>query len=125
MRFATSTSIFALAVATMTAGDGALAQAVNTTPANVNVLNLLSPFLSLDGSPTGRTTLQQNLDQAVATNNGASPQQQSMAISDKNLLGNAANTLGTAPVGPATVFGVAANLAGGLPDQARPAGSAV
>lgn len=125
MRFATSTSIVALAVAAMAVNDGASAQTVNTTPSNVNVLNLLSPFLTLNATATGQATLRENLDQAVATNNGATPAQQALAISDKNLPGNAANALGTAPVGSRTVFGVASNLAGGLPDQAKPAGSAV
>lgn len=125
MRFGTSTSIVALAVAAMAVSDGARAQAVNTTPSNVNVLNLLSPFLALNATATGRATLQGNLDQAVATNNGSTPARRSLAVSDKNLLGNAANTLGTSPVGTQTVFGVASNLAGGLPAQAPTAGSTV
>ncbi len=49
MRLFQSTSIFALAVATLTANGALAAPAPNTTPANVNVLNLLSPFLGLNG----------------------------------------------------------------------------
>ncbi len=123
MRFATSTSIVALTAAL--ASGSALAQTANTTPANVNVLNLLSPFLALNASTIGNQTLQGSLNGTIAVNNSASAQQQALAISDKNLLGNASNTLGTTPFGTVTIFGVAANLAGGLPNQAPPAGSSV
>ncbi|MBE7213061.1 MAG: phosphatase PAP2 family protein, partial [Gluconacetobacter diazotrophicus] len=123
MRFPTSTSIVALTAAL--ASGSAFGQVANTTPANVNILNLLSPFLSLNASAIGNATLQGSLNGAIATNNSATAAQQALAISDKNLLGSAANTLGTAPVGSVTVFGVAANLAGGLPNQAPPAGSSV
>ena len=124
MRFATSTSILALAAAALASGS-ATAQVANTTPANVNVLNLLAPFLSLNASAIGNQTLQDSLNGTIRLNTTATPQQQALSISDKNLLGSARNTLGTAPVGTVTVFGVAANLAGGLPNQAPPAGSSV
>lgn len=57
---------------------------VITVP-ETNVLNLLSPFLSLD--PNG-TTLQTNLGDAIAINNVATSAQKAMAISDKALPGN-------------------------------------
>ncbi|MDX7952386.1 autotransporter domain-containing protein [Lichenihabitans sp. Uapishka_5] len=124
MRFASSTSLIALTAA-LAASSAAMAQSANITPANVNVLNLLSPFLALNASAVGVETLQNSLNGTVATNNGASPAQQALAISDKNLLGGVSTTLGTTAVGTIQAFGVAANLAGGLPNQARPAGSAV
>jgi subtilase-type serine protease len=123
MRLHTSTSTLSLIAATFASGTAAYA--ANTTPADVNILNLLSPFLSLPGTTVGQSTLSLNLSQALATNNNATPAQQALSISDKNLLGNQSNTLGTAPVGSVTIFGVAANLAGGLPNQAPPAGSTV
>ncbi len=100
--------------ASAAAVGGAHAQAVNTTPSNVNVLNLLSPFLGLNATSVGQATLQGNLDQAVATNNGANLTMQQLSISDKNLLGSAANSVTGLPGN----YGVAANLAGGLPPQA-------
>ncbi len=92
------------------------AAASNTTPANVNVLNLLSPFLGLNSTTIGQTTLADNLAQAVAVNTSASLSLQELAYSDKNLLGAAVNSV----TGVAGAFGVAANLAGGLPDQPAP-----
>jgi hypothetical protein len=92
----------------------AQAQVANETGQNVNLLNLLSPFLSLNATPIGQATLQANLNQAVATNNAATPSQQSLAISDKNLLNAASNTV----VGLPGTFGPAYNLAGSLPAQA-------
>ena len=90
----------------------AQAQVANTTGSNVNVLNLLSPFLGLNGSAIGQTTLQGNLQQSIAINTSATLVQQQLAISDKNLLGSASNA-----VPGAGNYGVAANLAGGLPAQ--------
>ena len=49
-------SISVLAVASVASLGGAHAQAANVTPSNVNVLNLLSPFLGLNATPVGRTT---------------------------------------------------------------------
>src|ERR1700761_5002383 len=111
-------SISVLAVASVTSISGAHAQAANTTPSNVNVLNLLSPFLGLNATPTGRTTLADNLSQAISINNSASPTLESLAYSDKNLLGAASNSV----TGLSGSFGVAANLAGGLPTQPPPTG---
>lgn len=99
-------------VAFVLAASAAEAQVVNTTGSNVNVLNLLSPFLSLNDSAIGQATLQANLQQSIAINNAANLSQQQLAISDKNLLGSASNNV--AGLGN---YGVAANLAGGLPGQ--------
>jgi len=51
-------------VAFVASAGAAQAQVPNTTGANVNVLNLLSPFLGLNGSAIGQSTLQGNLQQA-------------------------------------------------------------
>ncbi|MEL6060988.1 autotransporter family protein [Methylobacterium sp. DCY52] len=95
-------------------GSAAQAQSVNTTPSDVNVLNLLAPYLALNATATGQQTLQLNLSQSAAVNTAAGLAQQQLAISDKNLLGSASNNLSS--VGLST-YGVAANLAGGLPAQ--------
>ncbi|UMY19406.1 autotransporter domain-containing protein [Methylobacterium organophilum] len=113
MRFDHGVSVAAILAATIGAG-AAQAQTANTTPANVNVLNLLSPFLGLNATATGQATLQTNLDQTVALNNGASSDRQAQAISDKNLPGNASNNLSSVGLG---IYGPGANLAGGLPAQ--------
>ena len=106
-------SISVLTIASIASIGGAHAEPANVTPSNVNVLDLLSPFLGLNATPVGRTTLTDNLSQAISINNNATPAQQDLAYSDKNLLGSASNTV----VGLTGSFGVAANLAGGLPDQ--------
>ncbi|WP_457106569.1 autotransporter domain-containing protein [Methylobacterium sp. P5_C11] len=105
-------SIAALAVAAF--GPGAQAQTVNTTASDVNVLSLLAPYLLLNSSATGQQTLQLNLSQSAAVNTGAGRAQQELAISDKSLLGSASNNLSAVGLG---TYGVAANLAGGLPGQ--------
>jgi subtilase-type serine protease len=109
-------SISVLAVASIASAGGVHAQTANTTVSNVNVLNLLSPFLGLNSTSVGQTTLQDNLNQAIAINNGATLPLQELAYSDKNLLGSASNTV----TGLSGSFGVGANLAGGLPDQTPP-----
>jgi len=95
------------------------AGAQNVTAADVNVLNLLSPFLSLDSTQTGKTTLSVNLSQALATNLYASenPVIEATSISDKSIL-NAASTSITLPNKTTLAFGPGANLGGGLPVQA-------
>jgi uncharacterized protein with beta-barrel porin domain/membrane-associated phospholipid phosphatase len=109
-------------IVAVTASIGvAQAQTANETPSNVNVLNLLSPFLTLNSttysasaySPAGPATLSANLSQAISINNSATTALQQLAISDKNLLGSATNTV----TGLTGNFGVAANLGGGLPTQ--------
>ncbi len=118
MRLPTSTSIAALVV-TLASTDAALAQAVNTSASNVNVLNLLAPFLHLNADPTGRATLRESLDAAVSLNNAASAESRARAISDKALPGNTP-FLGTITLANGTVvpLGPADNLAGGEPLQA-------
>jgi hypothetical protein len=115
-------SISVLTVASLASIGGAHADPANTSPSSVNVLNLLSPFLGLNATPTGKTTLIDNLNQAISINNNATPTAQELSISDENLLSGPSNTLAT---GPATKFGVAANLGGGLPNQPAPMGGTV
>jgi uncharacterized protein with beta-barrel porin domain len=125
-------------VVTTGASVGAQAQTVTVTAANANVLNLLSPFLSLNSTAIGQQTLQTNLSQAIAVNNGyaltfsngvvsntkLSASQysaaQALAESDVNLLSSASNSV----TGLAGNYGVAANLAGSIPNQAPIAGGA-
>ena len=114
-------SISVLAVASVASIGGAHAQAANVTPSNVHVLNLLSPFLGLNATPVGRTTLTDNLSQAISINNSATLPLQELSYSDKNLLGSASNTV----TGISGSFGVGANLAGGLPDQPPATGGTV
>ncbi|HEY0330705.1 MAG TPA: autotransporter domain-containing protein [Rhodopseudomonas sp.] len=92
----------------------AQAQTANVSGANVNVLNLLAPFLGLNFTAAGQATLQANLQQTIKVNTSTTLAQQQLAISDKNLLGSASNNLSSVGLG---TYGVAANLAGGLPAQ--------
>jgi subtilase-type serine protease len=71
----------ALIVVTSATVSVANAQA-NTNGANVNALNLLAPFLTLSTTPIGQETLQTGLQTVIAINNGATPAQQALAISD-------------------------------------------
>jgi subtilase-type serine protease len=112
MMYRYGVSIVALTVAAF--GPGAQAQTANTTGSDVNVLNLLAPYLTLNATSTGQQTLQLNLSQSIAINNAAGRDQQQLAISDKNLLGSPINDLSSVGLGS---YGVAANLAGGLPAQ--------
>ncbi|MCJ2033928.1 autotransporter domain-containing protein [Methylobacterium sp. J-068] len=109
-------------VAIIVAASGlasAQAQTANITPANANVLNLLGPFLGLNASAVGQSTLQLNLSQAIATNNQSTAQQRAMAISDKALPGSTP-FLGSITLinGSVVNLGPGDNLAGGLPLQA-------
>ncbi|TXN45500.1 autotransporter domain-containing protein [Methylobacterium sp. WL7] len=105
-------SIAALMVAAC--GSEVQAQTVNTTASDVNVLNLLAPYLALNGTAAGQATLTLNLAQTIALNTGADLARQQVAISDKNLLSAASNSLSSSGLGS---YGVAANIAGGLPGQ--------
>ena len=111
-------SISVLAVAGVASISGAHAQTANTSPSSVHVLNLLSPFLGLNSGSVGQTTLADSLAEAISVNNSASPALQDLSFSDKNWLSGSSNTLLT---GPATPFGVAANLGGvsGKPAERR------
>lgn len=113
MRHARQISQFALILAAGLAVSPAGAQTANTTVANVNVLNLLAPFLSLNATTVGQRTLTDNLQQAISVNNDASPTLRTLAISDKNILGSYSNTVTGLP----GFYGVAGNLGGGLPTQ--------
>ena len=80
-------SISVLAVASVASISGAHAQAANVTPSNVNVLNLLSPFLGLNATAVGQNhasrqplPVDQHQQQRLTT-------LQELAYSDKNLLG--------------------------------------
>jgi subtilase-type serine protease len=112
------------AVAVLIFADQTQAQTANVTPENVAVFNLLSPFLNLNATAIGQQTLQTDLSQAVAinqnspsaallNNNLSTPTLAALAISDENLLGKASNAV----TGLSATYGVAANLAGGLPTQ--------
>jgi subtilase-type serine protease len=116
-------SISVLALASFASIGGVHAQTANTTLSNVNVLNLLSPFLGLNSTPIGQTTLTDNLAQAISINNSASTTLQELSISDENLLSSASNTVTTVN-GPQN-FGVAANLGGSLPNQPAPSGGSI
>ncbi len=122
-RFLQSSAIVAAVASAAVAGP---ASAQNLTVANVNVLNLLSPFLTLDSTPIGQQTLYDNLTQAIAINQNAASAATlngnlstsalaALAISDENLLGSASNTV--YGIATTTTFGPAANLAGGLPPR--------
>jgi|GEM_PF-1608370 len=136
-RFGAFMSTAALAIAAAAFSSPAVAAdapAANVTVANVNVLNLLSPFLSLNGTATGQQTLDLNLSQTVAVNNNAASVAvinghkdtltvEELAISDKNYMSGTSNSI-TLANGTTAKYGVAANLAGGLPAQATPTGAA-
>jgi membrane-associated phospholipid phosphatase len=123
--YALRAAALAIAAASFAGSAGAQTVVDSSTPitisgADANVLNLLSPFLSLNSTAIGQATLAANLSQSISINNGATLQQQELAISDKNLPGGASNNIANLCKG---CFGVAANLAGGLPPQGMPAGA--
>ncbi|CAO4175191.1 autotransporter domain-containing protein [Methylorubrum populi] len=113
MRYADGVSLAAMLVGALGA-TAAQAQTANITGANANVINLLGPFLALNGSDAGRDTLRLNLDQGVVLNNSADLARQQRAISDKSILGSATNNLSSVGLG---IYGAGGNLAGGLPAQ--------
>lgn len=110
----------AIVAAASAATLGSARAASNVTPANVDVLNLLSPFLNLNASAVGQTTLADNLAVAIGVNNLATPALQALSISDENLLSAASNSLAAYPGGTRVVYGtnygVAANLGGVIPN---------
>lgn len=118
MLFKHGVSIAALLAGTIGAG-GVQAQTANTTAANVNVLNLLAPFLGLNATAVGQQTLQDNLSQGVADNQISDTARRQLAISDKALPGSSP-FLGSITLvdGTKVNLGPADNLAGGLPLQA-------
>jgi hypothetical protein len=100
---------------------GAQAGAPNVAPSAVNGLNLLGPFLGLNTTAYGPQTLTDNLTQTIAVNNGATAAQQSLAISDNNILYSTSNSV----IGLPGTYGIAANLGGGLPNQPPPPGGSI
>ncbi|BAT58188.1 extracellular serine protease precursor [Variibacter gotjawalensis] len=104
-------------IALLLSGTPALAQ--NTTIADVNVLNLLSPFLNLNAAAVGQSTLAANLNNAVAVNNfaGAHPGVAAVAISDKTIFGGPSTAI-TLINGTSASYGPGANLAGPMRAQA-------
>ncbi len=113
MRFLVRASALSLFVLSLNSST-VLAQTANITASSANVLNLLAPYLSLNSTAVGQSTLQSNLQQSIAINNAAGIPRQLLAISDKNLLGSATNNLSSVGLG---TYGAGANLAGGLPAQ--------
>jgi outer membrane autotransporter protein len=97
----------------------ATGQTANTTTADVNVLNLLSPFLSLTGTSIGQQTLTVNLNDAVTINQYAatSPVIAAVSISDKAIFSGNSTSI-TLASSATSSYGPGANLAGGLPVQA-------
>ena len=88
------------------------------TVTNVNVLNLLAPFLGVNATPAGQQTLTNNLNSALAVNAvaAATPMIAAISISDKTIFGGPSTsiTLGT---GMSAAYGPGANIGGGLPVQ--------
>ncbi|SFJ33383.1 outer membrane autotransporter barrel domain-containing protein, partial [Methylobacterium brachiatum] len=112
MTFRYGVSIAALMVAAC--GSGVQAQTPNVNVSTVNAVNLLGPFLALNGTTIGRQTLDLNLSQSSAINAIADLARQQRAISDKSYLYLERNDLTSVGLG---VVPIAANLAGGLPAQ--------
>ena len=76
-------SVTAIATASLLASP-VLAQSA----ANREAAQLLSPFTTLNATAAGRTALAQNLDAAVAVNNGANAARRQRAIDDNNQYGD-------------------------------------
>jgi len=116
---ANQVSSLALIVAAGLASSPALAASTPVTAADANVLNLLSPFLSLNATAIGQATLTANLNGVITTNKAAaaSPAIEAEAISEKNLFGGATSSI-TLLGNTTSYYGPAGNLAGGLPAQA-------
>jgi uncharacterized protein with beta-barrel porin domain/membrane-associated phospholipid phosphatase len=121
-----SVSAATLALASTSFAAPALAQTANVSGATTNAINLLSPFLSLNSTAIGQQTLQVDLSQSEAINqntasvsllngNKSTATLAALAISDENSLGAAATTV--YGLKTSVTYGVAANLAGGLPTQ--------
>ncbi len=128
--YAYSAAAIAIAAAAFTAP--AMATSTTVTVDEANVLNLLSPFLNLNATTTGQNTLALNLSQAIATNQAAmnlapnangtvniygQPTIAAEAISEKTIFSAASGSI-TQLGGTLSYYGPAANLAGGLPQQA-------
>ncbi len=75
--------------------------------ANVNAINLLSPFLALTSSRVGMDSLHAALNTGILRNNNASPQRQALAMSDANIVS----------------FTTGFNIAAGSANTAQPVGA--
>jgi uncharacterized protein with beta-barrel porin domain/membrane-associated phospholipid phosphatase len=109
-----------LAVAASVFTSPVLAQTPNTTAANVNILNLLSPFLNLNATAIGQQTLNLALSDALALNQFAAANLTvaAVSISDKTIFGGASTSITPQSSTATKAYGPGANLAGGLPVQA-------
>jgi len=110
-------------VAVLAFAGSAQAQTANVTIQNVNLYNLLAPFLALNSTAVGQATLQANLAQSISLNNNATAAQKALAISDKSLPGSVSTAFPLMPTitlidGTVVRLGAGDNLAGGLPLQA-------
>lgn len=96
----------------------AMAQTANTTASDVNVLNLLSPFLSLNATTVGQQTLTANLSGAISVNHFAASSSsiEATSISDKTIASGNSTAI-TLASGATANYGPGANLGGGLPVQ--------
>ncbi len=119
MRNASQISVLALILAAGLAASPARAGSTTVTQSDANVLNLLSPFLTLNTTSAGQATLTSNLNQAIATNNAAanSPAIQAESISEKTIFSGTSTSI-TLANNALSYYGPGANLAGGLPAQA-------
>lgn len=131
--YALRTAFAALAAAAFAAP--AAAQTPNITVPDANVLELLQPFLNLPNTTAGQQTLALNMSQSIKTNNQATtsaisgvtgqPIVENVSISDKAIFSGtslgitlAATTTPSNGYIIANSYGPAANLGGGLPQQA-------
>ena len=81
MRVTKASSIFAV-LAVATAAPSAFAQTQTiATPLNANVINILSPFSTLVGTPT----ISQNLSTAISINNNSTAAQRAQALIDNTI----------------------------------------
>jgi uncharacterized protein with beta-barrel porin domain len=119
-------STLALVVAAGLASSPALAASAIVTASDANVLNLLSPFLTLNSTSVGQAMLTANLSQTIATNQAAASNSTIAAesISEENLQGSVSNSINLLG-GGTSVYGPGANLAGGLPTQALNPGGTI
>ena len=114
-----SMRVAGLAVAVTVFAPSAWAQTANVTTSNVNVLNLLSPFLSLNTTVVGQTTLSLNLSDVVAINKfaTANPTVAAVSISDKTIFSGNSTSISPQSSTATKAYGPGANLGGGLPVQ--------
>ena len=120
MRRAEQISSLALILAAGLAVSPAYAASTTVTAADANVLNLLSPFLSLNATTISQAALTANLNGTIATNQAAaaSPVIKAVSISDKTIFSSNSSLTSISTVLNGTQFyGAGANLGGGLPTR--------